>query len=82
MKPMNVVRKYGQKFGKSPRAQIAVGAALLSASQLSNAAASFDSTESLEWIAAGVVIAGLILAAMFGLVTMVGAGKKAQRAGT
>lgn len=82
MKPMNVVRKYGQKFGKSHRAQIALGAALVSASQFSMAAASYDSSESLEWIAAAVVIGGLILASMFGLVTMIGAGKKAQRAGT
>jgi hypothetical protein len=82
MKPMNVVRKYGSKFGRSPRAQIAAGTALASVSSFSNAAASFDSTEAVGWIAAAVVIGGILLAAMFGLVTMIGAGKKAQRAGT
>lgn len=46
------------------------------------AAGSFDSTDSLAWIAAGVVFAGLLITAMSGLVTLVGAGKKAQRAGT
>lgn len=83
MKPMNVVRKFGSKFGKSHRAQIALGAGLASLSSLSMAAGeSFDPSEAIAWIAAGSALALLILGAMFGLVTLIGAGKKAQRAGT
>jgi len=42
----------------------------------------FDTSSSLAWIAAGVVAAGLVATAMLGLVALVGAAKKAQRAGT
>ena len=45
-------------------------------------AADIDTSEVLGYIAAGVVAAGAITAAMMGLVSLIGVGKKAQRAGT
>ena len=41
-----------------------------------------DTAEALGYITAGGVAAGAVLAAMFGLVALIGAAKKAMRAGT
>lgn len=41
-----------------------------------------DITKALLYVAGGLVAAGAVGAAMFGLVTLIGASKKAQRAGT
>lgn len=45
-------------------------------------AGSIDTTQALAYVAGGVVAAGAITAAMLGLVALIGAGKKAMRAGT
>jgi hypothetical protein len=41
-----------------------------------------DTAEALGYIAGGVAAAGAVVAAMFGLVALIGAAKKAMRAGT
>jgi hypothetical protein len=41
-----------------------------------------DISKGLLYIGGGLVAAGALVAAMIGLVTLIGAGKKAQRAGT
>ena len=75
MKARNMLKKYAPKIGV---------AAVLTATSVGAFAqeASYDTGESLAWIAAGVAAGIVVLGAMYGLVTMIGAGKKAQRAGT
>jgi hypothetical protein len=68
---------------KSRRAQLAVGSiALMSAGSSFAAAGDIDTSAALGYITAGGVAAGAVTAAMFGLVALIGAAKKAMRAGT
>lgn len=72
------------KVGKR-EAVIAGGAVVAMSSGLASAAGedgSIDITKVLLYIAGGVVAAGAITAAMLGLVSLIGVGKKTQRAGT
>ncbi len=46
------------------------------------AGAGIDTSEALGYVAAGVVAAAAVTGAMFGLVALIGAAKKAMRAGT
>jgi hypothetical protein len=70
-------------FVKSRRAQVAVGTvALMSAGSSFAAAGDIDTSQALGYVAGGVVAAGAVTAAMFGLVALIGAAKKAMRAGT
>lgn len=62
---------------------IATGSALVVASNFSYAAeGDIDTTKAMLYIAGGLAAAALVGGAMFGLVTLIGASKKAQRAGT
>lgn len=62
---------------------IATGTALAVAGNSAFAAdGDIDITKALLYVAGGLVAAGAVGAAMFGLVTLIGASKKAQRAGT
>ena len=74
MKFRNAFKKYGPKVGAV--------AVLGTASAGAFAQSAYETGESLGWIAAGVAGGLLIMGAMWGLVSMIGAGKKAQRAGT
>jgi hypothetical protein len=72
---LKLVRNFGGK--------LATGAMIAAASVPAFAQeASYDTGPGLLWIAAGVTAGILILGAMLGLVIMIGAGKKTQRAGT
>ena len=63
------------------RASAVIG--LVSLASLSQAAeGDIDTTKALLYIAGGITAAGLVTGAMFGLVTLIGAAKKAMRAGT
>lgn len=73
MKLRNTLKKYGPAFGAA--AVALVGTPVFAAGEI-------DTTEVLGYIAAGVVAAGAITAAMLGLVSLIGVGKKTQRAGT
>lgn len=62
---------------------IASGTAIAFAGNSAFAAAGdIDTTDALLYVGGGLVAAGVVGAAMFGLVTLIGASKKAQRAGT
>ncbi|MCF5734483.1 hypothetical protein [Pseudomonas syringae] len=68
---------------KSGRAQlVAASIAMASASPSFAAGANIDTAEALGYVAGGVVAAAAVIAAMFGLTALIGAGKKAMRAGT
>lgn len=67
---------------RSSRFSLALATLLSSVASTSFAAGEIDTSEALAYIAGGVVAAGLVSAAMFGLVALIGAAKKAQRAGT
>ncbi|UUC47479.1 hypothetical protein NOX82_16420 [Pseudomonas citronellolis] len=59
------------------------GALVALSSGLASAAdGEIDTTQVLLYIAGGIVAAGAITAAMLGLVSLIGVGKKTQRAGT
>lgn len=75
MKARNILKKYGPQVA---------AAAILGGTSVGAFAqeASYETGASLGWIAAGVAGGLIIMGAMWGLVTMIGAGKKAQRAGT
>lgn len=70
------------KSNVSLKALFAGAAVLAMASPTFAAGESFDTSSPMAWIGAGVIAAGLIATAMLGLVALVGASKKAQRAGT
>lgn len=74
MKYRNVMKKYG------PAALTA--AVAMAAGPAFAAGESFDIADALAWIAAGVVGGIALIGAMIGLVSLIGAGKKVQRAGT
>lgn len=76
MKPRNMLRKYGPKIGA------VVIPTVFSASAFAQVVGEYETGSSIAWIGAGVAAGIVILGAMFGLVTMIGAGKKTQRAGT
>lgn len=64
-------------------ATIAVGTGLVAVSSMSQAAAGdIDTTQALLYVTGGVVAAAAVTGAMFGLVALIGAAKKAMRAGT
>lgn len=67
---------------KSGRAQLAAASiAMATASPSFAAGAQIDTAEALGYVAGGVAAAAVV-AAMFGLVALIGAAKKAMRAGT
>ncbi|WP_257110797.1 hypothetical protein [Pseudomonas ficuserectae] len=67
---------------KSGRAQLAAATvAIATASPSFAAGANIDTAEALGYVAGGVAAAA-VTAAMFGLVALIGAAKKAMRAGT
>lgn len=74
MKYRNVMKKYG------PAALTA--AVAMAAGPAFAEGESFDISSALSWIAAGVVGGIALIGAMIGLVSLIGAGKKVQRAGT
>lgn len=74
MKLRNIARKYG------PQAFCAVMA--MASVPAFAAGEEYDTTSGLGWIAAGIVAGIALIGAMIGLVTMIGGGKKVQRAGT
>ena len=62
---------------------IATGAVIAMTGNFAMAAeGDIDISKGLLYIAGGAVAGGALVAAMIGLVTLIGAGKKAQRAGT
>lgn len=63
-------------------AVLASGVALATVAGSSFAAGELDTSEALGYIAGGVVAAIAISGAMMGLVALIGAAKKAMRAGT
>ncbi|MBI6710703.1 hypothetical protein [Pseudomonas syringae] len=68
---------------KSGRAQlVAASVAMATASPSFAAGANIDTAEALGYVAGGVVASAAVIAAMFGLTALIGAGKKAMRAGT
>lgn len=67
---------------KSGRAQLAAAAVAMVTAGPTFAAGEIDTSEALGYIAGGLAAAGVIVGAMFGLVALIGAAKKAQRAGT
>ncbi|WP_024680823.1 hypothetical protein [Pseudomonas syringae] len=68
---------------KSGRAQlVAASTAMATASPSFAAGANIDTAEALGYVAGGVVASAAVIAAMFGLTALIGAGKKAMRAGT
>ncbi|MGN2436761.1 hypothetical protein [Pseudomonas syringae] len=68
---------------KSGRAQlVAASIAMATASPSFAAGANIDTAEALGYVAGGVVASAAVIAAMFGLTALIGAGKKAMRAGT
>ncbi|WP_426139440.1 hypothetical protein [Pseudomonas sp. DWP3-1-2] len=69
-------------LSKSGRAQVALASVAMLSAGSSFAAGEIDTSEALTYIAGGVVAAGLVTGAMFGLVALIGAAKKAMRAGT
>lgn len=69
-------------LSKSGRAQIVAAAVAMSVAAPSFAAGEIDTAEALGYVAGGVAAAGAVVAAMFGLVALIGAAKKAMRAGT
>ena len=74
MKLRTIARKYGP--------QLFVVGASVAASPAFAAGESYDTTSALAWIAAAVVAGIALVGAMIGLVTLIGGGKKVQRAGT
>lgn len=77
----NRVRNFGRKF----KTELVISSAAIMTTLTGPVFAvdgDIDTTKSLIYVAGGVVAAGLVGGAMFGLVTLVGASKKAQRAGT
>jgi uncharacterized membrane protein len=72
MKLRNIMKKYGPAVGVASLAMVG-GPAF---------AAEIDTSESLGYIAAGIVAAIALGGAMLGLVALIGVGKKTQRAGT
>lgn len=74
MKLRNTVRKYYSRA--------LVGAASLATLPAFAAGEAYDTSASESWIAAGIVAGIVLVGLMLGLVTMIGAGKKVQRAGT
>lgn len=78
------MKKLKDLFAAGKReATIAVGTGLVAFSGMSQAAeGDIDTTKALLYIAGGLAAAGLVTGAMFGLVALIGAGKKAMRAGT
>lgn len=70
-------------LSKSGRAQLTAAAvAMVVAGPTFAAGEGIDTTAAVGYIAAGVAAAALVGGLMFGLVCLVGASKKAQRAGT
>ncbi|KWS85874.1 MULTISPECIES: hypothetical protein [Pseudomonas syringae group] len=68
---------------KSRRAQFAAASIVMATASPSFAAgAQIDTAEALGYVAGGVAAAAAVVAAMFGLVALIGAAKKAMRAGT
>lgn len=67
---------------RSSRLSLAVATVLATVASTSFAAGEIDTSEAMTYIAGGVVAAGLVTGAMFGLVALIGAAKKAMRAGT
>lgn len=66
----------------SSRASLVLAIALATVASTSFAAGEINTSEAMTYIAGGVVAAGLVTGAMFGLVALIGAAKKAMRAGT
>ncbi|MBG4295727.1 hypothetical protein I5I39_31560 [Pseudomonas aeruginosa] len=76
------MKQLKQLFSLGKREAV-IGGSLLMTSGLSMAAAGdIDTTEALAYIAGGLTAAAAVSGAMFGLVALIGAAKKAQRAGT
>lgn len=69
-------------LSKSGRAQIALATMTMASAGSSFAAGEIDTAEALGYVAGGVAAAAAVTAAMFGLVALIGAAKKAMRAGT
>ncbi|MBM0213060.1 hypothetical protein ALQ72_200035 [Pseudomonas syringae pv. maculicola] len=68
---------------KSGRAQLALASIVMaSTSQSYAAAANIDTAEALGYVTGGAAAAAAVVAAMFGLTALIGAAKKAMRAGT
>lgn len=67
-----------KKYGPA----VVTGGLLLAAGPTFAADGDIDISKGLLYIGGGLVAAGALTAAMIGLVTLIGAGKKAQRAGT
>ncbi|HCL3913384.1 TPA: hypothetical protein N2C07_006182 [Pseudomonas aeruginosa] len=76
------MKQLKQLFSLGKREAV-IGGSLLMTSGLSMAAeGDIDTTEALAYIAGGLTAAAAVTGAMFGLVALIGAAKKAQRAGT
>ncbi len=76
------MKQLKQLFSVGKREAI-IGSGLLIASGTSFAAeGDIDTTKALLYIAGGLAAAAAVTGAMFGLVALIGAAKKAQRAGT
>lgn len=67
---------------RSSRFSLALATLLSAVASTSFAAGEIDTSQAMTYIAGGLVAAGLVSGAMFGLVSLIGAAKKAQRAGT
>jgi hypothetical protein len=80
--PAFVSRFSGFSKALGSRSALVVGSLLSTVAGSSFAAGEIDTSEALTYIAGGVVAAGLVTGAMFGLVALIGAAKKAMRAGT
>ncbi|HBP0910563.1 TPA: hypothetical protein P6M38_006467 [Pseudomonas aeruginosa] len=76
------MKQLKQLFSLGKREAV-IGGSLLMASGLSMAAeGDIDTTKALAYIAGGLAAAAAVTGAMFGLVALIGASKKAMRAGT
>lgn len=76
------MKQLKQLFAVGKREAV-IGSGLLIASGTSFAAeGDIDTTKALLYVAGGLAAAGAVTAAMFGLVALIGAAKKAMRAGT
>lgn len=76
------MKQLKQLFSVGKR-EVIIGSGLLIASGTSFAAeGDIDTTKALLYIAGGLAAAAAVTGAMFGLVALIGAAKKAQRAGT
>ncbi|HCF4120286.1 TPA: hypothetical protein R1Q61_006355 [Pseudomonas aeruginosa] len=76
------MKQLKQLFSLGKREAV-IGGSLLMASSLSMAAeGDIDTTKALAYIAGGLAAAAAVTGAMFGLVALIGAAKKAMRAGT